>query len=100
MSWLLAGQAIRVAQGLGLHRSATRLPLSFAEKQQCSRCWWAIYGLERMMSIFLGRPLGVDDLDVNVAYPLEVDDTVLEKIAMEGMQVLPSELENEPRHAQ
>lgn len=53
-----------------------------------------------MMSISLGRPLGVDDLDVNVAYPLEVDDTVLEKIAMEGMQVLPSELENEPRHAQ
>lgn len=96
MSWLVAGQAIRAAQDLGLHRSATRLPLPFAEKQQRSRCWWAIYGLERMMSVSLGRPLGVDDLDVDVAYPVEVDDTVLEKIAVEGMQVLPSELENEP----
>ncbi|KIR51450.1 hypothetical protein I315_06149 [Cryptococcus gattii Ru294] len=96
MSWLVAGQAIRAAQDLGLHRSATRLPLPFAEKQRRSRCWWAIYGLERMMSVSLGRPLGVDDLDVDVAYPLEVDDTVLEKIAVEGMQVLPSELENEP----
>lgn len=48
------------------------------------------------MSISLGRPLGVDDLDADVAYPLEVDDTVLEKIIVEGMQVLPSELENEP----
>lgn len=49
-----------------------------------------------MMSISLGRPLGVDDFDADVAYPLEVDDTVLEKIVVEGMQVLPSELENGP----
>ncbi|OXM77362.1 hypothetical protein C364_04919 [Cryptococcus neoformans Bt63] len=96
MSWLLAGQAIRVAQDLGLHRSTARLPLSFAEKQLRSRCWWAIYGLERMMSVSLGRPLGVDDLDVDVAYPLEVDDAVLEKMAMEGLQALPPEFEKEP----
>lgn len=96
MSWLLAGQAIRVAQDLGLHRSTARLPLSFAEKQLRSRCWWAIYGLERMMSISLGRPLGVDDLDVDVAYPLEVDDAVLEKMAMENLQALPPEFEKEP----
>jgi hypothetical protein len=61
MSWLLAGQAIRVAQDLGLHvcvplqtinstnieRSTARLRMSFQEKQLRARCWWAIYGLER-----------------------------------------------------
>ncbi|WVR07769.1 hypothetical protein IAU60_004812 [Kwoniella sp. DSM 27419] len=84
MSWLLAGQAVRVAQDLGLHRSTSRLPLSFAEKQLRSRCWWGIYGLERMMSIALGRPLGVDDLDIDVAYPAEIDDEGLEKLAQTG----------------
>lgn len=48
------------------------------------------------MSVSLGRPLGVDDLDVDVAYPLEVDDAVLEKMAMEGLQALPPEFEKEP----
>jgi hypothetical protein len=58
MAWLLAGQAIRVAQDLGLHvsrisfsadnqRSTARLKMPFAEKQLRARCWWAIYGLER-----------------------------------------------------
>nr|XP_019044249.1 hypothetical protein I302_07532 [Kwoniella bestiolae CBS 10118]OCF23179.1 hypothetical protein I302_07532 [Kwoniella bestiolae CBS 10118] len=84
MSWLLAGQALRVAQDLGLHRSTSRLPIPFAEKQLRSRCWWAIYGLERMMSISLGRPLGVDDLDIDVAYPAEVDDEGLERLAQDG----------------
>ncbi|WVN84929.1 uncharacterized protein L203_100065 [Cryptococcus depauperatus CBS 7841] len=95
MSWLLAGQAIRVAQDLGLHRSTARLPISFQEKQLRSRCWWAIYGLERMMSIFLGRPLGVDDLDVDVAYPVEVDDAALAKMEATAIQT-PTDLEKEP----
>ncbi|WWD03563.1 hypothetical protein V865_001617 [Kwoniella europaea PYCC6329] len=84
MSWLLAGQALRVAQDLGLHRSTSRLPIPFAEKQLRSRCWWAIYGLERMMSISLGRPLGVDDLDIDVSYPAEIDDEGLERMAQDG----------------
>nr|XP_019010220.1 uncharacterized protein I206_04688 [Kwoniella pini CBS 10737]OCF49001.1 hypothetical protein I206_04688 [Kwoniella pini CBS 10737] len=84
MSWLLAGQALRVAQDLGLHRSTSRLPIPFAEKQLRSRCWWAIYGLERMMSISLGRPLGVDDLDIDVAYPAEIDDEGLERMSYES----------------
>ncbi|WVQ73053.1 hypothetical protein IAR50_002616 [Cryptococcus sp. DSM 104548] len=92
MSWLLAGQAIRVAQDLGLHRSTARLPLSFREKQLRSRCWWAVYGLERMMSISLGRPLGVDDQDVDVAFPVEIDDATLEKI---GSQVTGTPLDVE-----
>ncbi|ODN81564.1 hypothetical protein L202_01979 [Cryptococcus amylolentus CBS 6039] len=98
MSWLLAGQAIRVAQDLGLHRSTARLPMPFHEKQLRSRCWWAIYGLERMMSISLGRPLGVDDQDVDVAYPVEIDDATLETF---GSQVTgtPQDLEREKEGA-
>lgn len=73
-SWLLAGQAMRIAQDLGLHRRTPQYKMIFAEKQLCRRCWWAIYGLERMVSISLGRPLGVEDVDIDVPYPAEIDD--------------------------
>ncbi|ORY26678.1 fungal-specific transcription factor domain-domain-containing protein [Naematelia encephala] len=84
MAWLLAGQALRVAQDLGLHRSWARLRVPFAQKQIRSRCWWAIYGLERLVSISLGRPLGVDDLDIDVAYPAEIDDVTMARLSREG----------------
>ncbi|KAK4689854.1 hypothetical protein P7C73_g226, partial [Tremellales sp. Uapishka_1] len=96
MSWLLAGQAMRVAQDLGLHRSSARMRLPFAEKQLRSRCWWAIYGLERMVSISLGRPVGVDDLDIDVAYPADIDDEGLRRIAKEGLDPNKVEAAEEP----
>ncbi|WVQ84324.1 hypothetical protein IAT38_006476 [Cryptococcus sp. DSM 104549] len=97
MSWLLAGQALRVAQDLGLHRSTARLPLPFPEKQLRARCWWAIYGLERMMSITLGRPLGVDDLDIDVAYPADIDDEGLRKLVEAGGGTSTPTLDVEPQ---
>jgi len=42
-----------------------------------------------MVSIALGRPLGVDDLDIDVGYPSEVDDDVLQKIAKESRDHTP-----------
>ncbi|ORX40691.1 fungal-specific transcription factor domain-domain-containing protein [Kockovaella imperatae] len=81
MSWLLAGQAIRVAQDLGLHRSTARMGISLAEKQIRARCWWSIYGLERLVSVSLGRPLGIEDLDIDVALPLPVDDTAMRRFS-------------------
>jgi hypothetical protein len=75
--------------------------MSYAERQLRARCWWAIYGLERyvhadrfrvdvrMVSIALGRPLGVDDLDIDVGYPSEVDDTVLQRMVKENRDHTP-----------
>lgn len=47
MSWLLASQALRIAQDIGLHRAAPRFKVSFKVKQLGARAWWAVYGLER-----------------------------------------------------
>ncbi|KAF8922155.1 fungal-specific transcription factor domain-containing protein [Mucidula mucida] len=77
-SWLLAGQAIRAAQDLGLHRSPRRLSLNSVEKEQRRRIWWCVYGLDRVLSISLGRPGGTDDDDSDVEFPVEVDDEDLE----------------------
>ena len=37
----------------------------------------------RMVSIALGRPLGVDDLDIDVPYPAEIDDAALLRVQHE-----------------
>jgi hypothetical protein len=34
----------------------------------------------RLVSISLGRPLGVDDLDIDAAYPAEIDDEGIRKL--------------------
>lgn len=64
-------------------------------KQLGSRCWWAVYGLERLVSVTLGRPLCVDDLDIDVAYPAEVDDKTIisygDALTEEVMGQLPEE---------
>ncbi|GMK54623.1 hypothetical protein CspeluHIS016_0112090 [Cutaneotrichosporon spelunceum] len=78
MSWLLASQALRIAQDIGLHRSAPRFKVSFKVKQLGARAWWAVYGLERLVSITLGRPLCVEDADIDLAYPAAVDDATID----------------------
>jgi len=42
-----------------------------------------------MVSIALGRPLGVDDLDIDVGYPAEVDDDVLQRMAKDSRDLTP-----------
>jgi len=90
-SWLLCGQAVRIAQDLGLHRSPKHLVMSWVNKETRRKVWWCVYGLDRyvislvhsfllsshlfrMLAIALGRPLGVEDTDCDVEMPLSVDD--------------------------
>ncbi len=87
--------------------------LSFAEKQIRARCWWAIYGLERwvlspmrmdrhadgfsrLVSISLGRPLGVDDEDIDIGLPAEVDDQALLRFSRNGIDPNPLDKIEEP----
>lgn len=50
-----------------------------------------------MVSISLGRPLGVDDLDIDVAYPANVDDAGLLRIEKEDIDVTHPETLEEPQ---
>jgi hypothetical protein len=93
-SWILVGQALRTAQDLGLHvrasyspfdfiinngsqRSPKRLFIPSIEKETRRKIWWGVYTLDRMLALALGRPLGVEDLDCDVEYPVDVDDEEL-----------------------
>ncbi|KAJ7095169.1 fungal-specific transcription factor domain-containing protein [Mycena belliarum] len=73
-AWILVGQAVRTGQDLGLHRSPRRLGISPIDKETRRKIWWGVYSLDRMLALALGRPLGVNDSDCDVEYPVEVDD--------------------------
>ncbi|KAJ7590742.1 fungal-specific transcription factor domain-containing protein [Mycena floridula] len=87
-SWIKAGQAIRRAQDLGLHRVTRRSSLSDFEKELRRRIWWCVYGLDKVLSIALGRPCGAHDDDCNIEMPTELDDTQLLD-SSDGKTVIP-----------
>ncbi|KAJ7086664.1 fungal-specific transcription factor domain-containing protein [Mycena epipterygia] len=76
-AWILVGQAVRTGQDLGLHRSPRRLVITPIDKETRRKIWWGVYSLDRMLALALGRPLGVNDADCDVEYPVEVDDEQL-----------------------
>ncbi|KAG8876090.1 hypothetical protein FRB98_007465 [Tulasnella sp. 332] len=76
-AWLLCGQAVRIAQDLGLHRSPKHLFMSMVNKETRRKVWWCVYGLDRMLAVALGRPLGTEDSDCDVELPVPVDDVNL-----------------------
>lgn len=47
------------------------------EKETRRKIWWGVYTLDRMLAVALGRPLGINDSDCDVEYPLDVDDDKL-----------------------
>jgi hypothetical protein len=47
MAWVICGQAVRVAQTLGLHRRSPRdFDLTEEQTSLRSRLWWAGFGLD------------------------------------------------------
>ena len=92
-AWILVGQAVRIAQDIGLHvsdhkqrhmqseltlditqRSPRRLVTPSIEKETRRKVWWGCYILDRMLALALGRPLGIDDKDCDVELPVDVED--------------------------
>lgn len=74
-TWYLVGSAIRLAIGLGLHApnaSAKELPMDVQEYRK--RIFWSLYMADRVVSISLGRPLGIRDDDIEVDLFSAVDD--------------------------
>ncbi|KAI1374738.1 fungal-specific transcription factor domain-containing protein [Hypoxylon crocopeplum] len=75
-SWKWLGSAVRSAQDLELHLEVTGVR-SRVEADMRRRVWWAIYVLDRTLSMELGRPFMIDDCDCDVALPEPFDDHFL-----------------------
>ncbi|KAK5655169.1 hypothetical protein OQA88_6068 [Cercophora sp. LCS_1] len=46
------------------------------ESELRKRLFWACYAFDRQISIPMGRPFAISDRDIDVALPLEVDETI------------------------
>ncbi|KAL4955653.1 fungal-specific transcription factor domain-containing protein [Aspergillus filifer] len=84
-SWRFAGQAVRLAQDLGLHVSSlkglsleTFNPAEYIEAQVARCTWWSVFTLDCLMSTCLGRPMATDEADCCCDLPFDISNEDLE----------------------
>jgi hypothetical protein len=65
-SWGVIGQAIRIAQSIGLHR---KFASNSDTDDLLSRIWWTAYILERIMELETGRPSAIRDDECDQILP-------------------------------
>ncbi|KAG8157017.1 hypothetical protein KVR01_013007 [Diaporthe batatas] len=68
-AWNLVGTATRICFALGLHRTDTAEIFSPVEREIRKRVFCTLYGFEQFLASSLGRPSGVNDIDVQVVHP-------------------------------
>ncbi|GAB7354548.1 hypothetical protein MBLNU459_g5006t2 [Dothideomycetes sp. NU459] len=75
-TWYLVGVGVRIAIGIGLHTAPSpavqKLPLDVQEYRK--RLFFCLYMMDRVVSISLGRPFGIQDHDVEIEPFANVDD--------------------------
>ncbi|KAK0500008.1 fungal-specific transcription factor domain-containing protein [Armillaria luteobubalina] len=85
-AWTYIGMAIRMAQDLGMHRSAdgwARRELggklfTDAELQTRRRIWYSCVVMDKYVSSYIGRPLAIFERDFDTQLPSESDAEELE----------------------
>ncbi|KAK7742974.1 hypothetical protein SLS63_000542 [Diaporthe eres] len=74
MASRVGGVVVRMAYHLGLHRCPRRYQnFNPHEVSMRKRIWWSFYCLERLVCQALGLPLDVQDSDVDVCFPHDVE---------------------------
>ncbi|KAF8542674.1 fungal-specific transcription factor domain-containing protein [Trichophaea hybrida] len=84
--WWLSG-ATRLAQSMGLHRSAERSKLNQRDKRIWRRIWWLLFLRDRQASPYLGKPLMIYGKDCDVE-ELELADLDGEVDKLQGLSLL------------
>ena len=70
-SWILLGQAARMAIALGMHREGTSHNFDVIERNARKLVWFTLYSFEQYASLTLGRPSTIKALEANVKLPEE-----------------------------
>ncbi|KAF5672528.1 positive activator of transcription [Fusarium heterosporum] len=80
-AYCYSGIAMRLAQSLGMHRSASRhTTLTPVERESRRRTWWVLYFFDRFSASKLGQPITVRDEDIDVEMP-SMDGLTKEEMA-------------------
>lgn len=84
--WHTTGLALRIAIGMDLHRAESIRHMDLKEAEMSKRIFYSIYAYDRSMSIYLGRPLSIQDADINMPFPLQLTDEDLETQTVENVR--------------
>ena len=74
-AWLYIGMAIRMAQDLGIHKSADQWThdggslFTPIELQERRRIWYACVIMDKYVSSYIGRPLSIYERDFDTELP-------------------------------
>ncbi|KAI0824538.1 fungal-specific transcription factor domain-containing protein [Trametes gibbosa] len=85
-AWLYVGMAVRMAQDLGLHKSAEtwtavggRSLFSRAALQERRRVWYGCVVMDKYVCTYIGRPVAICERDFDTELPLEEDGEEMER---------------------
>lgn len=70
-AWNLTGTATRICFAMGLHRSDTISSFRPLEREVRKRVFCTLYSFEQFLASSLGRPSGMQEIDVEVVPPRE-----------------------------
>ncbi|KAG9005820.1 hypothetical protein FRB93_009216 [Tulasnella sp. JGI-2019a] len=73
-AWLINGIGVRFAEDVGAHRETVYASTHAFDNQMWRRTFWCLIQKDREISISLGRPMCINDEDIDAQLPLEVDD--------------------------
>ncbi|KAF7133779.1 hypothetical protein CNMCM5793_005133 [Aspergillus hiratsukae] len=76
LGYVYINLTIRLAMQNGMHRRCVGEPFSAAMMETRNRVWWTAYAMERKISIFHGRPLGMLRSDVDTHLPVALSEQV------------------------
>ncbi|KAI5782902.1 fungal-specific transcription factor domain-containing protein [Pyronema domesticum] len=84
--WWLSG-AIRMAQTMGLHRSAEKSRLNQRDKRNWRRMWWLLFLRDRQAASHFGKPMMINEKDCDVE-DLQLEDLEGEVDRVQAMSLL------------
>jgi len=85
--WTTTGLAIRIAQGLGLHRDGTHFNLPPFETEMRRRVWWVICGIDMRSAEEMGTDLTIVNRTFDTEFPTNIND---EDISPESTEMPPA----------
>ncbi|KAL3417084.1 fungal specific transcription factor domain-containing protein [Phlyctema vagabunda] len=75
---LFISSAIKLAQGMGLHRSYRQSTLQASEIEHRKRIFWSAYAIDKDLSLTTGQPPTQNDDDMDAELPTESDSEILD----------------------
>ncbi|PBK68226.1 hypothetical protein ARMSODRAFT_211562 [Armillaria solidipes] len=73
-TWMVVGLGLRYAVEIGLHRKKPKGHKPTVDDELKKRSFWALVTLDRLLSLYEGRPIMIQEEDFDVELPVECDD--------------------------